>query len=513
MSDLKPALRFRDFLQVLKNEDDLVEITHECDPNLEVGAIMRKVYEEKLPVPLFKNLKKDTQNPDPNNLFNIAGCIGGLRDPSKGNDHARIALHLGLDSQTPMNKIIDFLLEAKNKRPLPPTVLEDPSSAACKKNKLFGDEIKLNSLPAPYLHHEDGGKYIQTYGMFVLQTPDKSWTNWSIARGMIYDDRHLTGLVINPQHIRQVADKWAEIGKGDSIPFALCFGVPPAAIMVSSMPIPEGATEADYIGAIVGESLKVVKCETNDLTVPADSEIVFEGSLNLNKLVNEGPFGEMHGYCFPGTGHPCPLYTVESITYNDEAILPVSNPGLSTDETHTLIGGLVSAECKQMTLEHPILKNVVKEAFTPYEGVALWLALQIDTQELAKLNTNSEDFCKLVGEYYYNSKPGFILHEIVLVGDDIDIFNFRKLFWAYVTRHTPVDDQYLFEESRAFPLAPFISQGPRLKTLKGGNCVTDCLFPNQYKPEGVTFTTCDFDGYHNDIKQKVLNNWSAYGFK
>lgn len=181
MSSLRPELRLRDFLQALRNEKDLVEISNECHPNLEVGAIMRKVYEEKLPVPLFKNLKKDPRNPDPSNLFNIAGCIGGLRDPSQGNDHARIAHHLGLDSQTPMNKIIDFLLEAKTKTPIAPTLLEDESAAPCKKNKLSGDAIKLDSLPTPTLHHGDGGKYIQTYGMFVLQTPDKSWTNWSIS--------------------------------------------------------------------------------------------------------------------------------------------------------------------------------------------------------------------------------------------------------------------------------------------------------------------------------------------
>lgn len=511
MTVLKPALRFRDFLQVLKDEGDLQEITTEVDPHLEVGAVMRRVYEEKLPVPLFQNLKKESGNPDPENLFNIVGCLGGLRDKTKGNDHARIALHLGLDSQTPMPKIIDYLLDAKTKKPHAPEVVNS-SSAPCKENKLTGNDIKLNSLPAPMLHHGDGGKYIQTYGMFVLQTPDKSWTNWSIARGMIHDDNHLTGLVINPQHIRQVAEKWNAVGKGDKIPFALCFGVPPAAILVSSMPIPEGVSEADYIGALVEEPLKVVKCDTNELEVPADSEIVLEGHLNLNELVDEGPFGEMHGYCFPGTPHPCPLYTVETITYRNQAILPVSNPGLCTDETHTLIGGLVSAEAKQLFLDDPVLKNVIMEAFTPYEGVALWLALKVNTKELAKLNTTSRDFCKRVGDIVFSSKTGFIIQEVILVSEDIDIFDFRKLIWAYVTRHAPGDDQYFFEEYRAFPLAPFISQGPRAKTLKGANCVTDCLFPQQYKPEGVEFVTCDFDGYHDSIKEKVLKNWAAYGY-
>jgi UbiD family decarboxylase len=54
-----------------------------------------------------------------------------------------------------------------------------------KENKLFGNEFDLSTLPAPLLHQADGGKYVQTYGMHVVQSPDKSWTNWSIARAMV----------------------------------------------------------------------------------------------------------------------------------------------------------------------------------------------------------------------------------------------------------------------------------------------------------------------------------------
>ena len=50
--------------------------------------------------------------------------------------------------------------------------------------------------------------------MWVLQTPDKSWTNWSIARGMVHDSKSITGLVINPQHVKQVSDAWVAAGKG-----------------------------------------------------------------------------------------------------------------------------------------------------------------------------------------------------------------------------------------------------------------------------------------------------------
>lgn len=76
--------------------------------------------------------------------------------------------------------------------------------------------------------------------------------------------------------------------------------------MASSMPLPDGLTESSYIGALTGHAIDVIKCETNDLLVPANSEIVFEGVLSATETAPEGPFGEMHGYVFPGDSHQCP---------------------------------------------------------------------------------------------------------------------------------------------------------------------------------------------------------------
>lgn len=78
---------------------------------------------------------------------------------------------------------------------------------------------------------------------------------------MVYDKHHLTGLVIEPQHIWQIHQMWKKEGK--DMPWALCFGVPPAAIMAASMPLPGGPSEAEYIGALSGSPLPVVKCGTN----------------------------------------------------------------------------------------------------------------------------------------------------------------------------------------------------------------------------------------------------------
>lgn len=84
--------------------------------------------------------------------------------------------------------------------------------------------------------------------------------------------------------------------------------------------------------------------------------------------------------------------------------------------------------------------------------------------------------------------------------------------WAYVTGHTPGDDQYFYDEYAAFPLALFNSQGPRLKTKTGENCVTECIFPIQYGDPDFRFITCDFESYGSRIRDKINTNWQNYGY-
>lgn len=110
---------------------------------------------------------------------------------------------------------------------------------------------------------------------------------------VVHDRNHLAGAVLPTQHIGKILAMWRKLGK--DMPVAIAFGVPPAAIMAASMPLPDGVSEAEYVGSLVSAPVEVVKCETNDLYVPANSEIVFEGTISATETAPEGPFGEMYG--------------------------------------------------------------------------------------------------------------------------------------------------------------------------------------------------------------------------
>lgn len=320
---IKAQLDFREFIELLRFDGDLADIQQEIDPYLEVGAIVRRVSELNEKAPLFSNIKGAKDG-----VWRMFGNAASLRS-CETEKYGRIARTLGMAPNATWKEICERTQEAKKMPPLEPRVLE---TGPCKENKIFGDDIDLNSLPSPTLHQADGGKYLQTYGVHVLTTPDNSWTNWSIFRGMIYDKNRLVCLVGTGQHNKIIREKWEALGVSE-MPWALALGVPPAANLAAALPLPEGVSECEYVGALVGQPLDVVKCELSDLLVPANSEIVLEGTTSLSETVMEGPFEDFMGLVFDDDKHMMPSFTVKAITYRNNPILPVSVPGRITDES------------------------------------------------------------------------------------------------------------------------------------------------------------------------------------
>ncbi|KAI1387612.1 putative 3-octaprenyl-4-hydroxybenzoate carboxy-lyase [Hypoxylon trugodes] len=493
-----PHLNFRSYVQALKDDGDLVEINKECDPHLEVGAITRKALEDEDKAPLFNKLKGQNEN----GLWRILGAVNGLR-PDPKQVFGRIARHIGLPPTASAKQIMDKIIEAKSGTPIPPKVVE---SGPCKEFRLTPDQFDLEKLPCPLLHQSDGGKYVQTYGMQCFRTPDGTWTNWAIARAMVHDRNHLAGAVLEVQHIGKIHAMWKKLGK--DMPVAIAFGAPPAAIMAASMPLPDGVSEPEYVGSLVGAPVEVVKCETNDIYVPANSEIVFEGSISANEKVPEGPFGEMHGYIFPGQTHQWAKYTIDMITHRKDAIMPISNPGRLTDETQTMIGPLAAAEIGFL------LKSKgfpIKESWSPFESQVTWVVLQIDTEKLRAMKTTPAEFSRGIGDIVFHAKCGSMIHRLVLVGDDIDIYNFKDVSWAFCTRCRPRMDEYFYEDVIGYPLIPYMGHGNG-DMWKGGKVVSDALLPAEYTI-GRLWEEASFRGsFPKELQEKVLSEWETLGY-
>jgi UbiD family decarboxylase len=153
----------------------------------------------------------------------------------------------------------------------------------------------------------------------------------------------------------------------------------------------------------------------------------------------------------------------------------------------------------------------IKEAYSPFESQVTWVVLQVDTEKLLELNTSSEEFCRKIGDLVFRHKVGYTIHRLVIIGDDINAYDFKDVIWAFCTRCRPGMDEYHFEDVAGFPLIPYMSHGNGAPN-QGGKVVSDCLMPVEYTT-GKDWEAADFENsFPQEVKERVSSRWEALGF-
>ncbi|MEU1209402.1 UbiD family decarboxylase [Nocardia sp. NPDC005825] len=441
---MTPPKDFRAFVQLLDAAGELATISREVDWDLEMGAISRRCYETGAPAPLFQSVRGAA------GLRAISAPMSESAVPRQR--FARIALSLGLPAAASAAEIIDTMVAARNRAPIKPVIVDD---APCKQNIRRGDELDIMKLPLPLLHHGDGGRYLNTLGMIVTRTPDGAWTSWSIARIMALDARRAVGIVAPFQHIGKVQAQWRKLRK--DMPVALVFGMDPVSTYAAGMPLPENYDEVDYVGAFRGRPVETVRCETIDLEVPANAEIVLEGRLSIRDVELEGPFAEEAGYIYPAYPVPQPVYHFDAMTFRDDAIYPFTCSGEPPEEDHTVWGVAMSAEATHMFRAAGL---PVTTAWSPFETSNGWLVVAVaDTWR--DLGMDGNEFSRRVGQILYSTKVGDMIKTVIVVEDDIDPTNLRELVWALDGRNERGSrGQIRVPNINGWPGSPYVNPDP-----------------------------------------------------
>ncbi|MFJ8545320.1 UbiD family decarboxylase [Streptomyces sp. NPDC093586] len=488
------ALNFRDFVEDLLAAGDAVDIRTPVSPTLEAGAITRRVYETRSPAPLFGNLT----GAEPG--FRLLGAPAGLSSV-QGGTYGRLAAHFGLPRDTTPRDLLEKLITAMHADPVAPRVVE---TGPCKENIVTGDDVDLERFPVPLLHEKDGGRYFGTYGFHVVRTPDERWTSWSVSRSMLHGRTTLVGPCMPQQHLGMIHRMWRE--KGERTPWAMVLGAPPAALAAAGMPLPAEVNEDGYVGALTGSPVEVVRTETNGLYVPANAEIVLEGYISPDETAPEGPMGEYHGYQF-AESKPQPVFHVEAVTFRDDPILPVCVAGLPPEENHTIWGTMISAAGLDRLRSGGL---PVDMAWCSYEAATCWIVVSVDTRRLAGMRMSEQQLCDAVAEVLFGSHAGWLVPKVVLVADDIDVTDIDQVVWAMATRYHP-GAEYLYPDTPGIPMVPYLT-ADEARTGRGGKSVMSCLQPEQLEG-GARGAVAGFrHSYPEDMQQRVLENWTAYGF-
>ncbi|MFJ4653336.1 UbiD family decarboxylase [Nocardia sp. NPDC088792] len=489
----------REFIVALDEIGEIQRIDTAVDWDLEIGAVIRHSYDLRAAAPLFTNITGYQETG-----FRVLGAPGALSGPQ--HPLARFALALGLPADAHGRQIIETLVAARNQPGIPPVPVQR-ADAPCKQSIMLGNDIDLYRFPTPRLHGHDGGRYIQTFGMNIVRTPDGSWTNWSVNRMMISDKDTLACLIADTQHLGIIRAQWAVLGQ--PMPIVLAIGVEPGLPLVGGMPLPQGVDESHYLGAIFGEGIEVVPAETVDLPVPATAEIVIEGHIALDETVLEGPYSEFPGY-IATEATPKKVFHVSAITYRDEAIMPALAAGPPTEENHVIIGTTSAAE---ICYELRSAGLPISLAWYNTEAALHWLTLSVASDWHETTGMGSHELIDEIAAVIFRGKPSVHAPKILVVEDDVDITRIEGVVWAFATRSHPdlSRGEFHYPPALSDPLAIYLSEEEK-HSFRTGKVIYNCLLADLY-PEGRPIKGSFENGWPPEIQDRVLSRWQKYGYR
>ena len=436
----------RSYIDQVKSErpDEFVTIFKEVDPAYEITATIVKMEQvaKKRPVVVFDNVK-------------------GTDFPVMSNMHAsrpRLAMALGC---SPRDMQKTFLAAMEN--PIPPKEID---TGPCKEVILKGDAVDMRALPQVIHHGGDGGAYI-TAAISFAKDPDTGIYNCAYNRLMITGKDSTSIHLTLGKHLWEF-HKVAE-ARGEPLQVAFAIGVHPA-IALGALSI--GSIDEDetaIMGGLFGEGMEVVRCETLDLLVPAQAEMIIEAEIQPGETVNEGPFGEFTGYSLGARERE--VVKVMAITHRKDAYFYDMNVG---HLDHMLLS-TIPMEANLLRAVRSMVPSVtavrVPSPFTCFVSIEQRLKGQAKNAIMAVFGAD------------------LYIKRVVVVDQDVDIYDERQVNWAIATRCQPDRDLIIISGARGSDLDPSTSGDDGFTSKWGVDATAKPLLkdftPRHHFPEDV----------------------------
>jgi len=511
---------YREYLELMEKEGEYLAIDDEVDWDLEMGAICRLADETLSPSPIF-NKVKDSPG------FRAAEW-GFTKSGTPGRPWARVAPNVGAPLDATLMEIQAAYIHSLENNPVHPPKIVDAKDAPCKENKWVGDDIDLFKLPVPLQHHGDAERMLQSAGVNTVRTPDGKWTNWSINRSAVHDRNTMKGFWIGPsQHNGMIFSMWKE--KGEDMPFAIAFGVPPVCAWQSASRVPDYVNELDVASQMLNAPIEMVKCETNDLLVPATSEIVIEGVVSISETLMEGPYGEHAGYHFDFKKLPKPRQDITCVTFRNNAILPTAVPAVTPNST---VIGIAVCNSSDVVLSLKKAGFPIIDGHATIESSGSWFVLRVKNNWHKTTGWSLDEFMNRLGKHVFWDHVGGCFTKMLVVGEDIDPEDPLAVTYAFATRNHPERGVWYFPDSPYFGvgteayhvLGDFLGRitgageilgDPSAEEIQEGSGIAIYSLlgseanVTKPRPEILTFRRA----WPKDIQNKVLANWDKWGFR
>src|SRR5512137_698613 len=281
------------------------------------------------------------------------------------------------------------------------------------------------NLPLQQCWPLDGGRFI-TLPCVVTRDPDTGERNVGMYRIQIYDDR-TTGMhwqlqKVGARHGRRYYES------GSRMPVAVFLGGDPVFAFAATAPLPDGLDEFLLAGYLRKKSVELVRCETCDLQVPANADIVIEGYVDPKEpLREEGPFGDHTGYY--SLPEPYPVFHVTAITHRQEAVYPATIVGIPPMEDFYLGGASVKLFLPIFRMNFPEIVDIA----LPAEGVFHNLVF------VSIRKTYPMQAYKIMHGLWGMGQMMFTKY-IVIVDEDVNVHNTSEVLFRWCANTDPQRD-------------------------------------------------------------------------
>jgi 2,5-furandicarboxylate decarboxylase 1 len=399
----------RDFIQVLRDEGELISLSKPFDPKYEISAIIFELGKRKAPAVLFEKAKG----------FQIS-VIGNLFGTVR-----RLALALGLEE----DRLLEDVIPRLENRITPVLISENPSEEV---RVPMGKLDLLKVLPALTHYSKDSGPYI-TSGISSARDPETGVTGRGLHRMEVRGKNTLGISLLNPP----LADIYALHRKeGKKMEIATVIGVPPAVFIASIFKVPAGVDKLSVAGGLKGDPVETTRTETVDLDIPAHGEIVIEGYIDPRDKEEDGTLGESSGY-YMAFGKS-PTIHVTGLRYRKGALYHAVVPwAREVDSLLYLVHGLDFIP--KMRKEIPSLRQIHLVPLT--FGSHVVMSMDTDHKgEIRRALTLALSFT--------------MVKKVIVVDVDVDPQDDQEVEWALATRFQADRDLIVIPELRGQPIDP-----------------------------------------------------------
>ncbi|WP_249714445.1 UbiD family decarboxylase [Rhizomonospora bruguierae] len=468
----------RSWLDVVRELGELRDVTG-AHWNLEIGAASEVNYRLSNPAALL--------------FDDIEGYPTGMRVLTGSMSNARrlgLTLRLGTDLddhalvQALRGKPSEWVAQA------PKYAVNEVSSGPVTQIVESGDDIDLGAFPAPFWHEEDGGRYIGTGCAVFTTDPHTGTVNAGAYRMQIQGPRAATINIEAGKHGALHVREWFE--KAGRAPITAALGGDPLLVIAAGTEVPAGVSELEYVGAIQGRPVEVVRGEVTGLPMPARAEIVVEGWLYPDRTSHEGPFGEWTGYYSGGGGRDQVLeLQIERVYRRPDPILLGTPPGKPPHDYSYMRSVMKSSMILDALLATGLPQ--VRSVWAHEEGGGRQLlAVAIDQKYAGHARQAGLLAAQIPAAAYMNKF-------VIVVDGDVDTRSLSEVMWAVCTRTEPSKDIEVLQQtwgSRVDPLYP--GTGPAYNT----RAVIDACRP--YELLGTFPRVAEAT---QDLRAKVVAKW------